>query len=696
MAILKCKMCGGDLEVINGTAVAECEYCGSKQTVPNADNEKKMTLFSRANRLRMGCDFDKAAGVYENIVAEFPEEAEAYWGLVLCKYGIEYVEEKGKRVPTVNRAQFTSILADVDYLTALEHADLMQKPVYQAEAKVIDEIQKGILSISENEQSFDVFICYKETDANGRRTMDSAIAAELYQELTREGFKVFFSRITLEDKLGSAYEPYIFAALNSAKVMVVIGTKKEHLESVWVKNEWSRYLTLIKNGAQKKLIPAYRDMSPYDLPDEFSHLQAQDMSKLGFMHDLVHGIKKLTAKDEPKTAEKESVVAAVSTTSTVPLLKRAYIFLEDGEWQLADEYCEKVLDIDPECGEAYLGKLMAELKIKRKELLKNLPKPFNTNKNYSKILKYSDEETVKVLKEYLEYINKRIEEERLESAYMAASESASMAESEADFLKAADMFGKIRHYGDSAEQERKCREIAELTKQEAIRKKQDSQYRSAVNVMTTAKTSEAFFSAEKTFKEISGYKDSDTLADKCKALAEEYRIKEEAENKARIEAKNKALAERKKKEEENRKAEEEKRKLRIKQLKKEAQVRKVKLIIRIVISVILGLADIGLCVLSFVCFTKTASPETANNLPFLVTIFTTVLGAYMFAVIFVKRSARKVFCIISIVLTVFWTLSIVAVSFQRVLPFDKTTVFVLSGFGLMHILNMLYFYRDWE
>ena len=43
MAIIKCKMCGGDLELIAGSTVAECEYCGTRQTVPNADNEKKLT-----------------------------------------------------------------------------------------------------------------------------------------------------------------------------------------------------------------------------------------------------------------------------------------------------------------------------------------------------------------------------------------------------------------------------------------------------------------------------------------------------------------------------------------------------------------------------------------------------------------------------------------------------------------------------
>jgi len=178
--------------------------------------------------------------------------------IVLCKYGIEYVEDPAthKRIPTVNRTQFASVLADEDYKSALQYATIEQKIIYESEAKSIDKIQEGILKISNKEEPFDVFICYKESDESGRRTRDSVLANELYHELTKEGFKVFFSRITLEDKLGIEYEPYIFAALNSAKVMVVIGTKPEYFKAVWVKNEWSRYLALIKNGAKKVLIPA--------------------------------------------------------------------------------------------------------------------------------------------------------------------------------------------------------------------------------------------------------------------------------------------------------------------------------------------------------------------------------------------------------------------------------------------------------
>ena len=40
MAVIKCKMCGGDLILVEGSTVCECDSCGTRQTVPSADNEK--------------------------------------------------------------------------------------------------------------------------------------------------------------------------------------------------------------------------------------------------------------------------------------------------------------------------------------------------------------------------------------------------------------------------------------------------------------------------------------------------------------------------------------------------------------------------------------------------------------------------------------------------------------------------------
>ena len=159
MSIFKCKMCGGTLEINNET-VAVCEYCGTKQTLPRLDDDRKMNLYDRANHFRRNNEFDKAMSIYEQILSEDNTDAEAYWSLVLCRYGIEYVEDPAshKRIPTVNRAQFTSIFADADYKSALEYADDYQKEVYEEEANAIDEIQKGILAISQKEDPFDVFI----------------------------------------------------------------------------------------------------------------------------------------------------------------------------------------------------------------------------------------------------------------------------------------------------------------------------------------------------------------------------------------------------------------------------------------------------------------------------------------------------------------------------------------------------------
>lgn len=521
MSIFKCKMCGGELQINPGESVAACEYCGTTQTLPKLDDDRRTNLYDRANHFRRNNDFDKAAGIYEQILNKDKTDAEAYWSLVLCRYGIEYVEDPAthKRVPTVNRAQYTSIFDDEDYKAAIQYADAAQRVVYEAKARAINEIQKGILEISQKEEPFDVFICYKETDANGRRTPDSVLATDLYHQLTQEGFKVFFSRITLEDKLGTAYEPYIFAALNSAKVMVVLGTKPEYFNAVWVKNEWSRYLALIRGGAKKVMIPAYRDMDPHDLPEEFSHLQAQDMSKLGFMQDLIRGIKKLTETDRP--AAKETVVVQESAANTAPLLKRAFIFLEDGDWSSADEYCEKVLDLDPENAQAYLGKLLAELRVRKQEQLADCDEPFDNRDNFRKVIRFGDKALCATLEGYITHINDRNENARLTGIYNDAVNEMNRADSEDSYRSAADKFKSIPDFKDADALAESCLDKAEICRKDGIY----SSAKSKIAEDSTASCEEAL----QMFQSIFGWKDADEQICACQKRIEEIKAKEKAE-----------------------------------------------------------------------------------------------------------------------------------------------------------------------
>ena len=532
MSIFKCKMCGGTIEFNPGDTVGVCDSCGTKQTLPTTNDEIITNLHNRANTLRLKCEFDKAEEIYNKILEKNPDDAEAHWGIILCKYGIEYVEDPQtyNRVPTCHRTSFDAILADEDYKAALANGDGAQRELYEEEAKKIDRIQRDILSIVHNEKPFDVFICYKETDENGNRTQDSVIANDIYHQLTQEGFKVFYAAITLEDKVGQEYEPYIFAALNSAKVMLVVGSKPEYFTAVWVKNEWSRFLKLIKTDRSKLLIPCYRNMDAYELPEEFAHLQAQDMSKIGFINDLVRGIRKVVADtDSQEKIVRESVAVNSGNANEESLLKRAFMFLEDGDWSAADEYCEKVLDIDPENARAYLGKLMAECRACRMGDLQNCRQPFDGNGNYNKILRFAEPKLIETLKGYIAHINERNENARLMGIYNRAVSAMNEANSENEYKAAAEIFKTVPGFKDADSLAEKCLDNAEICRKDAL-------YNSARSQMT-GNIIRNYESAIRMFESISGWKDADEQIYACQKKIEELKAKEEAE---RLEAERKA------------------------------------------------------------------------------------------------------------------------------------------------------------
>lgn len=515
MPFFKCKSCGGEIRVDEGQSVAVCEYCQREQSLSKSKSEVIVNLFNRANSLRLKNEFDKSQEIYEKILVEEPDDAEAHWGIVLCKYGIEYVKESEwtySEIPTCHRTQYESILADADYLAAIENADIAQKACYESEAKKIAELQKNVLEVVRNEKPFDVFICYKEKDEYGNRTVDSGIANDIYYQLTQEGFKVFYAAITLEDKLGTAYEPYIFAALNSAKVMLVLGTKPEYFNAVWVKNEWARYLKIIKNDRNRLLIPCYKDMDAYELPEEFAHLQAQDMSKVGFITDIIRGIKKIIPK-ENKTNSFAGYLNISATGTAAPILKRVFLCLEDGDFQKAESLLEQVLNLDPECAEAYIAKMMIERKLKTREALYSFDFDLKDDPMYVRALNFADESYKTVLEGY-----------RNESIYRKANSYLEQNTIE-KYNAAKPLYEKIIEYKDAKAKRESCDVgITEIHYQAACRLK-----READNFKDTARVTEAI----EAFRKLGAYKDSSAQVDECIELKKLIQYKNAVDTKQR-------------------------------------------------------------------------------------------------------------------------------------------------------------------
>ena len=253
---------------------------------------------------------------------------------------------------------------------------------------------------------------------------------------------------------------------------------------------------------------------------------AQDMSKLGFMQDLVRGIKKIAEADTPKTTVVKETVISGGNANTAPLLKRAFMFLEDGDWNSANEYCEKVLDIDPENPSAYLGKLLSELRVIKQESLMDCAEPFDHSNNYQKAVRFADEKLKAALTGYIEYINTRNENARLDSIYTRAKNAMSAANTESAYKEAAHLFESIDEYQDSAVLAQSCYEKAEIARKDAILSEGKSK-------MTGGVISN-YESAIKLFETISGWKDADEKIYACQKKIEEDEAKAERNKKIAI------------------------------------------------------------------------------------------------------------------------------------------------------------------
>ena len=222
--------------------------------------------------------------------------------------------------------------------------------------------------------------------------------------------------------------------------------------------------------------------------------------------------------------------------NTSALLKRAFMFLEDGDWDSANNYCEKILDLDPENTQAYLGKLMAELQVKKQEDLKNCPTPFDRNINYIKTIRFSDQELTNTLIGYIEHINARNRENSLSAIYSQAQNKMRLATSEAEYKKAADIFATIHNYRDASALVQECLDKAENARKDAILS--DATSKMVGSVLSNYEV------ALRLLESIPGWNDADTKVSVCRDKIEELtaKAKVEQEQAALRAKKNKKIA----------------------------------------------------------------------------------------------------------------------------------------------------------
>ena len=310
-----CNICGANYEYRKGRWV--CSGCGAYK--PEELSAEVVTLLqSAAQKLRFA-DFDEAEKAYSDIIEQYPGNAEGYFGRLLAKYGIKYEDDfDGRKIPTCYAASIESVMTDKDYLRAIELADGETREYYKLQAGYIERVRKEWIEKADKEDPYDIFISYKESDSlNGiDRTNDSIKVMELYNHLKDQGYRVFYSRESLRGKVGEKFEPYIFNALSTAKVMLVYGTSAEYITSTWVKNEWHRYYRKVAAGEKhaESLVIACDGFSPSELPSILSSRQCFDASRMTFVTDLDKHVAYIIA-ESAKKAEAPKIKAKAELLS---------------------------------------------------------------------------------------------------------------------------------------------------------------------------------------------------------------------------------------------------------------------------------------------------------------------------------------------------------------------------------------------
>lgn len=218
------------------------------------------------------------------------------------------------------------------------------------------------------------------------------------------------------------------------------------------------------------------------------------------------------------------------------LLERAFMFLEDGDWAKADIYCESVLDQDPKCAEAYLGKLMAEVKVRKKEDLSKAKEPLDQSDNYSKVMRFADESL-------RESLSKAKELQHNEQLYTEAMACMTAASDEDAYRSASQKFLLLGSYKDSSSRREQClqradRIIADRRQREEIKRKEDI-YSRAEKCMRLG-TVEGCNSAIRLYESVPGFRSSAAQISECRRKIEEIKAKEAARQVAVEKAKKKA------------------------------------------------------------------------------------------------------------------------------------------------------------
>ena len=351
-----CKMCGGDISPDDGTGVCECEHCGSRQTYPLRYFGEYAEMYNKACQLRLRNDYEGAEKLFTRLCEDITDEAEGYWGMVMCRWGVEYEDDpvSGMKIAVCTRTAAGELTGDPYYHGALLTASPMQAAFYRREAAALEMLRRETVERIGTGERYDVFICCRTTDDSGNSTSDSVVAGEICHQLTQEGIKVFYAPVTLGDMPENQQEPYITAAIGNSSVLLVVGCRIENFGVPRFRSEWSRCAAGAKKDSGRRLLVCLKNTDPRSLPAELAGFSVKDVTRMGFLSDIIRSVNALA--EESGSSRPRSI----AKKTPEKLIRRMKIFLADEDFDAAEEYSGLILDADPYCWQAHYARFLGD------------------------------------------------------------------------------------------------------------------------------------------------------------------------------------------------------------------------------------------------------------------------------------------------------------------------------------------------
>ena len=304
-------------------------------------------------------EFSEAVTTCERIIDDNPDSVDALWCYLQAHYGIVYLKGYNDKVakPTFcyaldprSREQFCKHKYYLQIMTLLAN-DPERKAIYKARQKEIDAAIEKLKEDLRQRVDIDVFICVKiglatknNPDADPNLTTEDYenYAKVIYDKLKDLNLKPYCSRI--DEPGGIHSDAQIWSAMMRSKKILIIGTCKEYLESVWVQCEWRRWLCMIeKLGCRKE--ETFISWIPVDdwvdqQPDEWSPYRPQ------ICHTKEQVVEKILGQSAPTP-----LPPPIDNSRAIRDIRA---LLDQGKIDKAKKLLQPLLDAYPSSGELIL------------------------------------------------------------------------------------------------------------------------------------------------------------------------------------------------------------------------------------------------------------------------------------------------------------------------------------------------------